>query len=161
MINPILENHQVFGIDMDGTLINHPFSKLLQRFIYENRLNKTFHMITFRGKILSPLIETDLLESTESTKIPLNLDMFNTINTAPDELLEYYDNHLRKSEKIMSWKPMMCQKLGCTILIDDIHAISQYCPQYNVEYFHPDLLYYSKVTEWIKNHDLSKELEEK
>lgn len=147
-MNKELLKHHIIGVDLDGTLINHPRSHVLQSFIYHNT-DRKFHLITFRSHNMKLDIEKDMYMGSALNGIPLTTKCFSSINTASDEMMEAYSNGTEESYKrFLEWKPQICQQLECTILIDDIRDIAPFCDQYNINYFHPDDLGGRKRSGW-------------
>lgn len=146
MHTEILDQHKIIGIDFDGTLIEHPRSKVLQQYIIDHQGDKEFHLITFRTHGMRERISLDLQISTEGTKVPLTLAHFTTINAIADAawekrillerqgLMDY-----ETGREYFGWKAMTCEKLGCTLMVDDmIDMIGNYCTEKKILCLNPD-----------------------
>jgi|ERR1051326_232568 hypothetical protein len=140
---PLLISHQKVGIDFDGTLIEHPRSRLLQRFILANR-DKEFHIVSFRSHGMEKNIERDLRISTLMTQVPLGLQHFTGVHNVPDALYEgwamFGDADQQKVKDYLCWKATKCRELGCTIIVDDMSDVGPHCEEIGIRYLHPDNL---------------------
>ncbi len=135
MIDKLLD-HQKIGIDLDGTLIEHPHSRRLQKFIIDHP-DKEFHIVTFRSHGMQHNIARDLRISTTLTQVPLGLNHFAGVHNIPDTL---YENMVRfdRHDPYYCWKADKCKELGCTVIVDDVAAIGPYCEAIDILYIHPD-----------------------
>lgn len=134
----ILDQHQKLGIDFDGTLVGHPRSHILQKYIVDHP-EKDFHIITFRCGQMERNLRWDLQDSVELTGSGLRLDHFKTIECCPKlifERREVFDD----GREFYGWKAKRCAELGLTILVDDMHGhISPYCHELGIPCLNPDL----------------------
>jgi len=132
----ILHDHQKIGIDFDGTLVEHPHSRALQKFILDHR-GKEFHIVSFRSHGMERNIERDLRISTILTQVPLTLHHFAGVHNIPDRLFENminFDHH----DPYYCWKADKCKELGCTVIVDDVAEIGPHCEAIDILYLHPD-----------------------
>lgn len=133
-----LSKHHSIGIDFDGTLVEHPRSHILQQFILDHHLIKSFHIITFRSHGMEDRIAKDLAASTFKTMVPLALDHFAGIHSIPYHL---HENHaeLKQNDGYYGWKAEKCREIGCTVLIDDMEpTIGEYCRLIEIMCLNPD-----------------------
>lgn len=133
-----LLKHQHIGIDLDGTLIEHPRSAVLQQFILDHQGSKKFHIVTFRSHGLEDRIDADLYASTMLTGVPLRLEHFTGIHAVPYRL---YEGWALRSDNAayFGWKAQKCKELGCTVLIDDmIDSIHEHCTVHGIVGLNPD-----------------------
>ena len=135
-----LNKHYMIGLDLDKTLINHPKSYLLQEYVNEHP-DKKFWIVTHRSHGLVSQIWPDI----ESTI--LDRSDFEGFRAIPDEMYEAYlrveiqrragiiSGEFTDNEKAyFSWKGMICQKLGCTVLVDDKPSLNQLgMDRFNIE----------------------------
>jgi hypothetical protein len=133
--------HDRLGIDFDGTLIGHPESAQLQQYILDHQDDKKFHIVTFRTTNMRKRMEADLEMSTRFTGVPLTLQHFESIASIPDVLYErkgMFDD----GTEYYGWKARTCDKLGCTILLDDmIRDVGRHCEDLNIVCLDPSLGY--------------------
>ncbi len=151
-----LFKHDTLGIDVDDTLIGHPRSHVLQRFILEHHKIKNFHIVTFRTHGMEDMIDQDILTSTVDTQVPLRLHHFAGVHSIPYGL---YENHKKQqwsasrevkrspggiilpndSDIYYTWKAEKCREIGCTVLIDDMEpAIGRHCERIGILCLNPD-----------------------
>ena len=145
----ILENHEIIGLDFDGTLIDHPSGVELQNFVHENHLDKQIYIITFRsGSMLVDLwddmkefnyycpskrmfkgvygIEHSAWQANEIAMLKRRSGMIGEDLT--DEEIYY-----------KTWKGMMCNKLGATVLVDDKPGdVMLGCKKFGIQFVHID-----------------------
>lgn len=146
-----LAKHHKIGIDVDGTLIDHPRSHLLQRFILDHHQTKEFYIITFRSHGWEKRLEHDIGESTLLTTVPLQLNHFRGIHTVPQQI---HENHwmarscegtatpgsiIIAHDDFYGWKAAVCREIGCTVLIDDMEpSIGPHCVRLGVVCLNPN-----------------------
>jgi hypothetical protein len=123
----LLDTHQVIGIDFDGTLVNNPRSHILQQYILDNHQIKDFHIVTFRTHNLRIELPENFEKSVRQTGIALKLEHFKGVHCIPDVLFErkyMFDD----GTEYYSWKAKQCQKIGATVLLDDMIAdVGSHC----------------------------------
>lgn len=130
----ILDNHDRIGVDFDGTLIDEPNSKLLVDYIVKNHVQKEFYIVTFRTHGMQYCIWNELAKHHGTA---IDRDMFKGVFNMPDRMYENYADALHQRVIMRraglpipaeippaivayrTWKGMMCQQHGITILVDD------------------------------------------
>jgi hypothetical protein len=121
-----LSDHRDVAWDLDGTLYDHPNSEMFAEFIRTNPFNQTFHIITFRCH-------------------------FKTITNVADFIYAEYHHGVRLGnnpkavERYMTWKGMIAEKVGATILLDDMTSLVELgCERHGIALLHPD-----DLTNWL------------
>lgn len=147
-----LASHMDIAWDVDNTLIDHPASPLLHRFILATPHIRHV-IVTFRNKGQgSPW---HALARYANAPGPT---AFNRVIYLPEVLREQYSQvqaarrssvwpafdrllHPRKSGwegTYRAWKGMMCEREGITALVDDMTQLVAYgCQRHGVKLFHP------------------------
>lgn len=134
----ILDQYQKLGIDFDGTLVGHPRSHILQQYIVDHP-EKEFHIVTFRCGQMEQNLRWDLQDSVELTGSGLRLDHFKSIECCPKLIFERRET-LDDGREFYGWKGRRCAEIGCTILVDDMHAhVGPYCHELGIPCLNPDL----------------------
>lgn len=139
-----LRDYRVLAWDVDHTLVNHPRSPEIWRFIKENPYDQVHHIVTMRSHGMEHMIFPDLEEAGSD----LTRDHFSEIVFLEDKIWESYDvkgkfQLLTDDEPYFHFKGEACKRLGAEILIDDmensgVSAIG--CDKHGIPYIHPDNL---------------------
>lgn len=128
---PVLDPHQIIGVDFDGTLIGGRNGDLLYRYIVEHHKSKTFWIVTFRSGGFEDHCFGELEFTFENDPPPQT--MFAGIESVPHQIWfqAQMDTAKRKNgfltgpmttaeKQYCEWKGAACKRRGCTILIDDL-----------------------------------------
>jgi hypothetical protein len=131
-----LANHRKIALDLDGTLIDGASSPALATFVKANP-TKSFSIVTFRTPQQSSTIPAELQSN------GLSADMFGNIISMPQRLVFDFDEdqQFRRNAalpsiehvtpdallpgefKFMNWKGFIANKLGATVLVDDMPTL--------------------------------------
>jgi len=148
--NPVaisrLATHLDIAWDFDGTLIGHPASALLHRFIQEHRAIR--HVIlTFRTHGAERLVWSELAQHRTAP----DRTCFDGVLNIADEIWEEvrarrerlgFVRHLLPcsgtERRYKRWKGWACRRHGLTALVDDMPAaVAAGCRRHGVALFHP------------------------
>jgi len=141
--------HPAIGWDFDGTLIDHPNSAWMHRFIHMHP-EKEHVILTFRthGYERSMFDEMQHLYPGAPSRTcfarVLNIENLAWEQVKKTELLRQHGFRGPFTEwerYYMEWKGMTCHRLNIPVLVDDRHAlVLPGCRKYSIEYIHPDEL---------------------
>ncbi len=148
IIEAALNDHEVIGWDADSTLINGPYSELLCEYLLENP-QKKHHIITFREAgphaegIWRDLKNYNVFKEHIETLNPCPLVLHESygIHQLAEKYWKDYSESLgltveqmkKHAEAFPLWKAAVCQRLGCSILVDDyIHWTIDGCQMFNI-----------------------------
>lgn len=132
-----LQNYRNIGWDVDATIYEHPHASFFWRYIADNPFDQRHHIITFRTGRMVPNIWRDLARA-GSQLLPLH---FHSINSVPEEMWLSFQTHRQGLHPYPFWKGKTCRELGIDVLIDDATMdVWAGCSEYQIEYFHPDML---------------------
>jgi hypothetical protein len=146
MIN-ILNQFNRIAWDFDGTLINHPNSPMLHKYI-KNTPEKTHIIVTFRSHGMQNNIFNDLKIYKTAPDPKLFQHIYNISNKAFEEF--QITTYKRKigiitgeltSEELyyINWKGMICKNFNFPVLIDDkTEDVLPGCKIHDIKLFHPD-----------------------
>jgi len=144
-----LSAYPAIGWDFDGTLIDHPHSERIHRFIRGQPQIK--HVIlTFRTHGFERSIFADMRDLYPAAP---ERSCFARVTNIEDKAWEQF----RKAELLrlngmrgplteweryyIEWKGRMCHQLGLPVLVDDRRTqVIPGCQKYNIDYIHPDEL---------------------
>lgn len=138
--------HMDIAWDFDGTLVGHPASPLLHRFIREH-CGIRHVIITFRTHGTEGLVWSELARHRSAPPRAC----FDGILNVPDEMWERvrdrrerlgFARHLVPPSaaelQYRRWKGWACREHAITALVDDMTAtVAAGCHQYGVALFHP------------------------
>jgi FMN phosphatase YigB (HAD superfamily) len=141
-----LANHRKIAFDLDGTLIDGAASPALATFI-KSHPTKSFSIVTFRTPQQSSTIPAELQNH------GLSADLFRNIISMPQRLVFDFDEDqqfrrnaampsfdhvtpdalLPGEYKFMNWKGFIANKLGATVLVDDMpNLVALGCKKFHV-----------------------------
>lgn len=156
----ILNDHQIVGLDLDGTLINGKRSAYLKGWCNTYHADKKLHIITFRTDGFFRQWKDDLLNFgyraewfVEVHGIPTNIwsayseatRFFKGVENNPRKLerkrMEYglserdLDDFIAAIRECYEWKGKHCQAIGATVLVDDVpNAVTPGCDKYGIQF---------------------------
>lgn len=129
------------GWDFDGTLWDHPNSKIFSDFIRQNPYDQKFHIVTFRSHGYELNIDRDL------HSLRLRRKHFTSVNNVADVIFGEYHHAIKNGrnqaavDRYLEWKGRVCHDLGIGILLDDMtDLVIQGCERYDIALIHPDEL---------------------
>jgi hypothetical protein len=134
-----LSDHRSVAWDVDGTLYDHPNSEMFAEFIRQNPYDQIFHIITFRSHGFQNNTTRDL------KSLGLRRSHFKTITNVEDFIYAEYHHGMRMGnnpkavDRYMTWKGMIAEKVGATVLLDDMTAMVEMgCERHGIALIHPD-----------------------
>jgi hypothetical protein len=141
-----LRSHLDIAWDFDGTLLDHPASPLMHRFIRENRHIRHV-IVTFRSHGTEDLVWSELGRHRSAP----DRACFDGVLNVPDEMWETVRDrrkrlgfarhlmpHSSAEQRYREWKGWACWQHGLTALVDDMPAmVAAGCLRYGVALFHP------------------------
>lgn len=157
----ILDQHRAIGWDFDNTLIDHPSSPEIHRYIRahpeKRHLIVTFRSFGWQDRVWSSLAAYPGAPGRECFAGLVNMDDARFVPAVPEE--GAHVEHARAHDAIrliegkllitdvdsyLEWKGLMCRELGLTILVDDKpeHVLAG-CAKHGIAHIHPDTL-----TQW-------------
>lgn len=131
-----LDAHDTIAWDVDNTLVNHPKSREMHKYILDNP-HKTHHIVSFRSHGMQDNILSDIRRYGSG----LNGNHFKSIVNLPNHV---YENAKTRGtpEDIHAyhhWKGKVCKTLGATALVDDDIAKTEVgCVANGIALMHPD-----------------------
>lgn len=149
MIDQLLR-YDAIGWDFDGTLIEHPYSELLQDFIIAHP-EKRHIIVTFRTHGYQRVMFRDMTRLYRDSPRPAAFtDILNISDKAWEQftmyqqkrVLDQLDGPLNPWEEYyVEWKGMACHKAHVPVLVDDMtDLVMPGCIKYGIDYLHPDEL---------------------
>lgn len=144
-----LQRFPAIAWDFDGTLIDHPNSPLMHKFILSHP-DKRHIILTFRTHGL----QHSMFREMQQKYYPdaPGPDAFAGVHSIPDKAWErFFQTQQRRlmhqidgppnlwEEYYVEWKGMICQREHLPILIDDkAEHVLPGCEKYGILYLHPD-----------------------
>jgi hypothetical protein len=140
--------YKAIAWDFDGTLIEHPKSRLMHEFI-RSQPHKKHVIVTFRSHGLQRQIIREMHNLyPDAPRIECFHDILNISDrawkafdeAAEQRLLNHYSGPLTQAEcYYVEWKAMVCHRLGVPVLVDDRRdQVLPGCTKYAIAYVHPD-----------------------
>lgn len=160
MMQHKLNQHNVVGLDIDGTLINGPASLLLQNWVLDNFAERDVHLVTFRTGEDLDMVWKDLAEVGLFNNhfkglhsIPLSIGQtfwkmtrlvgFRNEMFEPKwkRALKHHKvdeaDYLNLEHQVQHWKGKKCAELGATVLVDDLeYFVKPGCDLHGIEFIH-------------------------
>lgn len=139
-----LASHMDIGWDLDGTLIGHPASPLLHRFIRAHRRMRHV-LITFRTRRRHADPWSDLRAYQDAPRPEAFADVV-FLDEAAAEIVSRIEQSARwlwrrpDPEQLLhlEWKGRVCREQGLTALVDDKpRMVAPGCRRYGIDLFHP------------------------
>ena len=142
-----LASHMDIAWDLDGTLLGHPASPLLHRFIAATpRIRHV--IITFRNRRRDGYPWAELARYRDGP----GCEAFEGVVFVEDAAIEEFARSHRASpwrlggllapsvaRRCREWKGAVCSRHGLTALVDDKTAmVAAGCRRFGIELFHPD-----------------------
>lgn len=138
--------HMDIAWDFDGTLVDHPASPLLHRFIREHPHIRHV-IITFRTHGAESRVWSELAQHGTAP----SRSCFERILNVPDEIWEQVRDRRQRlglarhllpasaaEQQYRCWKGWACREHAMTALVDDMTAaVAPGCRKYGVALFHP------------------------
>jgi hypothetical protein len=143
-----LDPFHTIGLDMDGTLIDHPRSHLLRQYVRQHCGKKAFYIVTFRTGAYA----AETLPELKDHYVPETC--WAGLLSIPHELWAAHaaDEKRRRSGKLTGpqteaelnyklWKGYACSRVGAQVLVDDrADAVIPGCEKYGVHFIDIDAL---------------------
>ena len=145
-----LDRYEKIGCDFDGTLIDHPNSSLMHRYILDHP-EKVHFIVTFRthGMQRTVFPEMSMMYPDAPTKNHF-ADLFNIEDKAWERFMVLDRERLaglRHGELLpwelyyITWKGSICKQNGIGVLIDDRpELVVPGCEKHGIAFVHPDTL---------------------
>jgi FMN phosphatase YigB (HAD superfamily) len=157
----ILDQHGAIGWDFDNTLIDHPNSPEMHRYIRahpeKRHLIVTFRSFGWQDEVWSTLAALPGAPARECFSGLVNIDDARFVPAVPEvgAHVEHARAHdairiiggellITDVESYIEWKGLACRELGLTVLVDDKpEHVLRGCAKHGIVHVHPD-----ELTQW-------------
>ena len=154
----ILDQHVAIGWDFDNTLIDHPNSAQIHRYIRahpeKRHLIITFRSFGWQDEVWSALAACPGAPARGCFHGLVNMDDARFVPAVPEtgahveharahDAIRIIDGRLLITdvESYVEWKGLTCRKLGLTVLVDDKpECVLPGCSKHGIVHVHPDAL---------------------